>query len=263
MNILLSFNYKCFKMQPDVLIDYIETINSEKYIKGFEVNASTEEDKKYLKELAKECKLRKYILNIHLPILENIEEYKKYLDYLKEVSNIYQSKINMVFHPIYSENKIKSILITEKYISEILKYIELNGYNFSLSIENLNDMNGMYRLKKEDLKELLQKYQKLNFTYDIGHEYIDNQLEINTDKFYINKINNIHVHTFKEKDDHYPIEEISSKNILLNKVIEIKKKGYDGNIVLEYALDYIKGENFEEKINKYIENAKKIYYCIN
>lgn len=261
MNILLSLNYKCFKMKPESLIRYIKNIDELKIVKGFEVNASTDDDKKYLIDLANECNKNSYILNIHLPSLSNIEEYKQYLNYINSITNIYNKKINMVLHPIYSKNKNESIKNTEKYVYEILKYIKNNNYNVCLSIENLNNINGNYRLKKEDFKNLLEKYEELKFTYDIGHEYIDNSLKYGIDNIYIKKMSNIHVHTFKEKEDHYPIEEIDE--ILLNKLIEIKSKGYDNNIVLEYALDYINGDNFHEKLRKYIKYSEIMNNYIN
>ena len=49
-------------------------------------------------------------------------------------------------------------LFTEKYVDELLKYIEVKRYNMMLSIENLNDTEKMQRLKKEDIKKILKKY---------------------------------------------------------------------------------------------------------
>lgn len=158
MNKLLSINYNFFKVEPQKLIEIINKNNNKNQIQGFEVSVSNEEEQKYLLEFAQKAKENNYILNLHSPTLSSIEEYKDYLDFAVEVSKITNQKINIVFHPINAENKSKSIEITNKYIKELLKYIIQKGYdeNMELSIENLNDMNNLKRLKKEDLIEILK-----------------------------------------------------------------------------------------------------------
>ncbi len=265
MNILLSLNYKFFNTKPEELLKYINNIDNDKIIKGFEVNAETSKEREYLYDLAKECNKYNYMLNIHLPCLNSIEEYKEYLDYLNEITKVYKNEMNMVFHPIYNKEKKQSIEVTSNYINDLLKYIEVNNYNLRLSIENLNDIGEIKRLKKEDIKEILIKYDKLNFTYDIGHEYIDGRgtIKKQIDSYLISKMNNIHIHTFNKTEDHYPIEDISKDKIVIEMLNNISQKGYKGQVVLEYALDYIEGENLNKKLEKYIKEAKNISYYIN
>lgn len=264
MEILLSLNYKFFEIKPEELLERIKIIDTYKIIKGFEVNAKTSKEREYLYDLAKECNKQEYILNIHLPNLNSIEEYKEYFDYLNKISKVYKNEINMVFHPIYNEDKQTSIEITEKYVDELLKYIEVKRYNMMLSIENLNDTEKMQRLKKEDIKKILKKYDKLYFTYDIGHEYIDGKGKIQTeiDSYFISKINNIHIHTFNKNEDHYPIENFNKDKAIIEKLNNISQKIYKGQIVLEYALDYMEGENLKEKLEKYINAARNISFYI-
>ena len=64
-------------------------------------------------------------------------------------------------------------------------------------------------------------------------------------------MNNIHIHTFNKTEDHYPIEDINKDKIVIEMLNNISKKGYKGQVVLEYALDYIEGENLNKKLEKY------------
>ena len=117
----------------------------------------------------------------------------------------------------------------------------------------MNDINKIERLKKEGLVEILERQHNLKFTYDIGHEIIEG---IKTEKLVPEleeRLNNIHIHTYKKNLDHYPIKNINDEKTikkLLNKYSDNK------TVVLEYALDYIEGDKFEIKLKNYIESAK-------
>lgn len=234
-------------------------------IKGFEIATSSKNDEKYLLKLAQIAYNEGYIINLHSPTFNTDEDAKKYLHFAVRISKIVKRKINIVYHPINGTNIYTSKKITKQNISKLLRYIEENNYleNIELSIENLNNINDIKRLKKDDLIEILKEEKKLKFTYDIGHEMIDG---INTKDFHktlLEKLNNIHIHTFYKNLDHYPIKSFNIENTkkikdILEKII---KYGYDGNIVMEYAIDYIEGENFEKKLENYIKSAQ-ILNCI-
>ena len=151
----------------------------------------------------------------------------------------------------YVDKKSKKF---DNIISKINFLVENNYYdNIELSIENLNDINGIKRLKKEDLIEILETQKSLKFTYDIGHEVIDS---IKTEKL-LNildeKLNNIHIHTYQKNLDHYPIKNMNEQETI-KKLLE--KYGDNKTVVLEYAIDYVDGENFETKFKNYIEGSK-------
>lgn len=257
MKILLSLNYKFFDLEPEKLIELIKKYDKENLIKGFEIATNSEKDKEYLFNLAQLALREKYIINLHSPSFEDIEEAKKYLEFAVKTSKIMNRKINIVYHPINAESIEESKEKTKEKIKEIMQYIEEKNYskNVEMSIENLNDMNRIKRLKKEDLIEILEKQKKLKFTYDIGHEIIDG---IKTEKLVHileERLNNIHIHTYQKDLDHYPIKDINEQEII-KKLLE--KYGNNKTVVLEYAIDYIEGENFETKLKNYVESAKII-----
>lgn len=47
---------------------------------------------------------------------------------------------------------------------------KINNEKIKISLENLNDINGKKRLKKENLIDFLLKTKEIGFTYDICHE---------------------------------------------------------------------------------------------
>ena len=255
MKILLSLNYKFFNLEPDKLIELIKRYDEENLISGFEIATNSKKDELYVLKLAKIALKNEYIVNLHSPSFENIEDAKKYLDFAVEISKIMQRKTNIVYHPINAESINESKEKTKEQIKEIMKYVEENNCydNIELSIENLNDINGIKRLKKEDLIEILETQKSLKFTYDIGHEVIDG---IKTEKL-LNildeKLNNIHIHTYQKNLDHYPIKNMNEQETI-KKLLE--KYGDNKTVVLEYAIDYVDGENFETKFKNYIEGSK-------
>lgn len=259
MKILLSINYKFFKVKPKKFIELVKKFDKDNLINGFEIATASEEDENYVKELAEISQREGYIINLHSPLLQG-EEYKKYLEFVIEISNITKRKVNIVFHPINAENLEKSEKMTYQYIKELNKYILEKNYNdyLELSLENLNDINGIKRLKKENLITILKEEKNLKFTYDIGHEIIDGVQPKELPSILLKRINNIHVHTYNGILDHYPIEsfeENDTKHIqeILEKLVNY---GYDENIVMEYAIDYIDGNSFEEKLENYIKYAE-------
>lgn len=257
MNKLLSINYKFFKVEPQKLIEIINKNNNKNQIQGFEVTVSNRKEQKYLLEFAQKAKENNYILNLHSPTLSSIEEYKDYINFTVKVSEITKRKTNIVFHPINAENNLKSIEITNNYIKKLLKYMLEKEYNknIELSIENLNDINNLKRLKKEDLIEILDKNKDLKFTYDIGHELVDGIVPEIEEKLLIERLNNVHIHTHLGKEDHHPLQKNEKDLVITNKILDkISTKKENISVVLEYALDYIDGVNFEFKMEKYIKS---------
>lgn len=257
MKILLSLNFKFFNLEPEKFIELIKKYDEENLISGFEIATNSKKDELYVLRLAKVALENKYIINLHSPSFENIEEIKEYLDFVVEISKMMKRKINIVYHPISANGIDESKEKTKEQIEEIMQYIEDKKYynNVELSIENLNDMNGMKRLKKEDLIEILEKQKSLKFTYDIGHEVIDGIKSEKLVNILDERLNNIHIHIYQKNLDHYPINNIDEYK-LIKELLD--KYGENKTVVLEYALDYIEGEDFETKLKNYVESAKII-----
>ena len=257
MKILLSLNYRHFKITPNEIISLLKKYDNNNIIKGFEVSIKYDNDLVYLEQLAGICKNKGYLLRLHAPTLININKYKEYFDFVNKIAQIYENHLNVVFHPINAESVEKSISETVRYLKHIYEYIEVKRYNkIIISIENLNDINGVQRIKKENIEGILKKFEKLKFTYDIGHELIDNNFVSNLSNLLLERLNNVHIHIYKGNRDHYPILEKNEKSIkVLMALEEIKNKGYNDIIVAEYALDYIEGNDFNTKMINYIRHS--------
>lgn len=266
MNILLSINKKFFEKTPEELVKLIKKYDNKKIIKGFEmyINFEEENERNYMREICKLCKKESYIFQIH-GMDCNYSNQFEYLDFVNELTTIIQKDINILMHPVSEENIEKSILETEKYFKEIINYIEKKKYNINVGIENLN-YKRIERLNKNNIVPILKKIDNLNFTYDMGHVIIDDVEITGLDGSVVNKINNVHMHTFKEKEDHHPIGLSNDVSPKWEKCLQyLKNIQYDKSMVLEYNF-YILGSNYEERLTNYIKSANRVkdYYnnCI-
>ena len=198
-------------------------------------------------------------INLHSLPFENQADIENYLSFAVELSKITNDKINIVYHPVETSNYKDSIDKTKDIIKQVFKCIEYNNYSkyIDISIENLNDLGQLVRLKKENLIEILNTEPNLKFTYDIGHEIVDNIVTKELPKILKERLNNIHIHTHKTQKDHYPIEKMDNEKDLKNLLMQYGKKQ---NVVMAYALAHIEGENFEKKLENYINYAKIIKY---
>lgn len=260
-NIILSLNSTIFDISPSAFFELVEKHDPENIIKGIEVALLDENLKSnmdYIKKLATICREQNYIFNLHAKPFSDIKDDQNYLDVVANLALTYGNRINLVIHPISKENDDATIKYTKEYLGQLLNYIHDNNYHIDLSIENLNILNGEKRLKKEQLVEILETLQDLKFTYDIGHEIVDGVIPGNLSEILKQRINNIHVHSFLGKNDHYLIGTEKHDNALIDTVIDlIVNDNYDGWVVLEYGLGhYSVGNNLEEKIINYIELAK-------
>lgn len=257
MNILLALNYKLFETQPDILVKKIENI---KEISGFEIfiDINKKIEKDYLSRMAYLCKEKNLILQIHSSITID-EEINEHLDFYNEISKIYDKPINIVNHPFKSDSIYIAQEKTNILFSKILNYIYEKQYRLNYSIENLNSEQGDMRLSKKYLIPILSNNQDLYFTYDIGHEIMEYGEIVDLREIFIDRLINIHLHTFDYLNEHKPITKNDVyKSKWVKAINYLKQIGYNGNIVLEYDVNLL-GTNFDEKINNYIEAAKFMY----
>lgn len=266
MKILISISSKFFEKQPEELIKLLKKHDSKRIIKGFEicVNFNNEEEREYMKQLCYLCKKESYIFQIHGMNLDYINQFK-YMDFVNELTKILQKSIDIVIHPIVQNDIEKSIIESKEYFNRIINYIEREKYNINIGIENLNYL-GIPRPNKNDILPILREINNLNFTYDMGHEIIDNRNISNLDSFTLNKINNIHIHTFKNKLDHQPIGFTNDGSKKWEECLKyLKSIKYGKSVVLEYDF-YTLGDSYEERLINYIKSANIVnnYYnnCI-
>lgn len=248
MKNIISINYKFMSLTPKRLV---ELISNSKSTKGVEIyiNFNNKEELKYLDNLVIELKQNNIILQIHGEENLSIDNQLEYLKKIEEYSNYLNYPITYTLHPIYDEDKNISIEKTNKYIKEITNKIDNN--KIVICLENLNDMDNKKRLKKEDIKDIIIN-NNIYFTYDIGHELVDNKKVLDIDNNLVEKTRNIHIHTCNDEMHHLPIYK---NDIYLKELFKGIKNlnNYKYNIVYEYGLDYFNGNTIEEKINNYLE----------
>lgn len=253
MELLLYIDNKILGISPDNLINNILSTG----IKGFEVSFDIFSyiEANYLKRLAELCKKNKLKLQVHAHIHDNIE---KQLDFYQEVSIIYGNNINIVNHPVSSENIYLAQEQTNILFSKILNYIYIKQYNLLISIENLSSRVNTIRLSKKLLLPILSNNEDLYFTYNIGNEIKDYGKIIDLQKLFIERLNNVHIYTFDLKSNHKAITKNDPiKMNIIKGLTYLKQNDYNGTLVLDYDFSLF-GDNNEQRLKEYIESAKFI-----
>lgn len=261
MNSLISINNKFMSITPKELIDLIL---ESKYTKGVEayINIDNDEELKYLDDLVYELKKNNFILQIHGEIETNIDKQLEFIKKLENYSDYLGMPIVITMHTIYDEDKSISLNKTLDYISNLLERIDSN--KIIISLENLDDKKDMDRLGKDELREIILNNENLFFTYDIGHEIINYGDITSLDKYVIDKIRNIHMHTNNNGIDHMPIyKEDINWNSIIKSLLFLKVNNYKYNIVFEYGIEYCIGNTLEEKIKDYLNSIDYISERIN
>lgn len=259
MKVLMSINYKFMSKSPKELIDIIKKQKS--HFGGFEVciNINNDNEVDYLRNLAFEAHRNNLILQMHGITLDEDDKNFKYLDIVSEVSNIMQSSINIVYHSIYNQIKEKSIEDSITFFNKVNSYIKQKKYSIILSIENLNDLGEQDRLNKDDLIPILELIPDLKFTYDIGHELIDYGRITDLKEILLNRLINVHIHTFYNSYDHQILTDVDKNKIQWIKGITyLKIIGYDNTLVLEYDFNTFKYDSFEDKVIAYLKSIDLI-----
>lgn len=259
MNFLISINNKFFsKYDSKKLINNINKLDVNKVINGAEiyVDMTNEEEKEYCLNLTKVMKDNNWIIQVHAADMYKLDEKKveQYLQYYNKIALIYERKIKMTIHPAVDINKEISIDKTLKTINYINEYIKQNNFNVEVLIENLNEHNGMLRCNIYDVYEMIRNLNINGITLDMGHYVYDYYNDYtNLDK-YIDKIKNIHIHDIYNREDHHPFY---YGNVKIEEIAKyIKKINYNESIVLEFGIEYLSGETFEDKMSEYIKQIE-------
>lgn len=252
MKYLLSISWHTF---ASLSIDEIlEILNSEDLtnVDGIEL-ASPNFDE--MLAVLKFCQKSNLIFQCHTPNYKDKNLVYNYLRNVSELSDIYGKKINVVLHPLENNNFKKSIVDTIEYVESIFLYIKINKLNVEISLENLNFHHNRRRINVDVIDEILKQFDNLKFTYDIGHDIFDNDINSTLTDVEKVKINNVHLHTVHNGKDHenfikYPDNLIFLKNAILS----LEEMNYNENVVVEIGVDMFLGNNTREKLIDYIES---------
>ncbi|MDD2376684.1 MAG: TIM barrel protein [Clostridia bacterium] len=263
MNFLISLNSKIFlKYDTKQLMNTITSLDVNKVIKGIEIyiDMTNEEEKEYCLSLSRIMKNNNWIIQLHSADMQNIEKetIERYLQYYNQIALIYGEKIKLTLHPATEGSRYESIIKTIETVKHINKYIERNKLDIELLIENLNEHNGMLRCNIYQVYEMVDSLKTNGVTFDMGHYVYDYSNDYtNLDNEHADKIRNIHIHDIdNNRDDHHPFY---YNNVKIQEIVKyINEINYKENIVLEYGLEYLEGETFEDKITEYIKQIEYV-----
>ena len=254
MKLLLYLDKQIFFKKPDELI---KEILKHPFIKGIEVSIDIDnnDEKEYLKKLASLCNEKKLILQIHAHIIDDV---KKQLDFYNEVAVLYNNNLNILNHPLESDNIYLAQEKTNTLFVRIISYIKEQKYNITFSVENLSARANTVRLSKDLLLPILNNNEKLHFTYNIGNEIRDYGKVININEVFLKHLNNVHIYSYDFKNIHKAVvlEDEHFKEII--RVLNyLKQNGYTDPLVLDYDFALL-GSNDEERLTNYFKSAEII-----
>ena len=252
MKSLISTNFKFMDIN---LKELVGMVLESKYTKGFElcVDYNKEEEMKYLDDLVFEVKRNNLILQIHADVGLDFDKQVSFMKQLEKYSDYLEYPIVVTMHTIYNEDKEKSLHDSIEYLGELVKKIDSN--KIVIAVENLNDEKDLDRLEKEYITPMILNDEKLYFTYDIGHELVDYGNLTNLNKYLIDEIRNIHIHTHSNLKAHQPIYENDKYwNDIMKSLTFLINNNYQGNIVYEYDLYDCKGETKIDKVKDYLDS---------
>lgn len=262
MNYLISIGWYVFPIIPiNKILELIEIYDKNKKIKGFEIASA---DYVVMEKMLKFAIKNNLTFQCHAPKRSNDLEILSYLDNLGKLSQIYNKKINVVFHSKEDDNLNLSIINTKVFLKKVLNYINDNNLNISISLENLNFHHNHNRINIDKIDTILMEFDDLNFTYDIGHDIFDNHSNSKLSALQIQRLNNIHIHNVHNNLDHCEITlNCDYIEALKNSIKYLKKINYTGNIVLETGINRYSGNSPEEQLINYIQAFNSIEKIIN
>ena len=252
MKSLISVNKKFMEVSPKDLFDIILKYKHTKGIEAcFDFNNPIE--MKYLDDLVFEVSKNNFCLQIHADSKLSLEDQIKYMNKLSAYSDLLGYPIVVTIHSAYDPDKELSLKKTVEYLGELVKNIDNN--KIVIALENLDDSKDKDRLEREYITSTILNNDNVYFTYDIGHELFEYGDLTNLNKYLIEEIRNIHLHTYNFKKNHQPIYENDPHwNEMMKALIFLINSNYSGNITYEYDLYDCRGESISDKINDFLES---------
>ena len=255
MTSVISINEKYQTVEPKVLMDKI--VNS-KSVRGIEICVDPDNDfmMNYMDQLVNLCKENNILFQVHGNSALDLDKQKKYLDLLQRYSDFLGYPINVVMHSLTRDTTEEEISATQEYLKEVIEYVDLN--KIKISVENLNDADGVIRLDKKEMEPILCNDERLYMTYDIGHDIADYGRITDLDPLLFKRISNVHLHaiTNKYEDgfDHKPIDDQNQDQFeqVLKGILYLKNNNYTGPVVFEYDLYLCNGDTIEDKLNSFL-----------
>lgn len=253
MKSIISINNLFMDLTPR---DLVELIMNSKYTKGVEANidANNKYELDYLDKLVFELKKNDLILQVHGDMTLELEKQLEFLKLLEKYADDLNYPIVFTIHSMIDDDSDIALKKTIEYISELINKIGEN--KIIICLENLNNIDGMTRLGRNDIRKYIINDEKLYFTYDLGHELSDYGNLTDIDEYLQEDIRNIHIHSHDNQGhDHMPIYRNDLHwNDIMKGLSFLIINHYRFNIVYEYSINYCKGNTLEEKVMDYLDS---------
>lgn len=253
MNFMISLFRIKNMAEPAIVLGQLDQLDPENRLKGIEVNADLDDpvEVERLYAYGHLLKARHKKLQIHSPhgfsrLYNETSVLDKYLSIYADLAKKLQTCLSITIHPVESDQKEKARFHTLKLITRLISICELQGYDLTFTLENLN--MSRHRLDTEGIQPLVEG-SNVNFCWDIGHEVFEDQCTYSLDDSLFNKLNNIHIHDINQTD-HHPF--IHGKTDYVRAVSYLATKGYKGSVVVEINTDYLAGDTWGQKYTDYM-----------
>lgn len=158
-------------------------------------------------EYGRLLKSKKKVIQIHSPhgfskLYNETSTLDKYLSIYNQLATELDQTLSVTIHPVESHQKKekKARYHTLKLITRLMSICELQGYNLTFTLENLN-LNRS-RLDTEGIQPIVMG-SDVNFCWDIGHEVYEGNCTYSLDDKLFEKLDNVHIHDIHE-GDHFP-----------------------------------------------------------
>lgn len=253
MRFLISNNFKMDTTTAHDLVDKV--LKYKDIVDGFEMcpDYDNPSELKFMHELAFECNEHNLYFQIHGNSSVNVDRQVEFIKELDSIGNLLGYNINLVLHPQTLDNLDDAKKATDLYFNELLN--KTKDYKVVINIENLNSIKDLRRLSMPEIEPILMNNPDLKLTYDMGHVLVDDKDIFNIDKSLIDRIVNVHFHSYDYFSEHHVIEENDMhKDEIVKCIAFLKHIKYNGSIVFEYDFNRMDYDDYDTKLEEYVKS---------
>jgi|GEM_PF-2494680 len=263
MDYYISINAKEFlEFGAADLVRFISNNDKNSIIKGAEIAIDCREDrqKEFSIELASAMSSNGRMIQLHADDIYGSGKNKiiEMLRYYNSIAEKCGNKIKVTIHPAEMQSIKDSINETRSALEYINNLVEKKRLDLEILLENLNTYAGKPRCNIGQILEILEGTMENGITLDLGHYVFDHGTSDIPIKNRLSKrIRNVHLHDIDDRgQDHQPFY---FENVCLEKMRGILSSiGYNGSVVAEISLNFLKGNSFEARLREYISQIELI-----
>jgi sugar phosphate isomerase/epimerase len=237
--------------EPNFILQSLKKYDSFFLLDGIEIKANLDNPIECvrLSEYASHLKEDNLSLQIHVhdQFSDYYDQYKKltaYLKYYQSLADIMKETLKITIHPIEHEKPEKALYRTIKLLARLNAIKRIYQLDLEFIIENIQD-------KALDYSSIL-KQSLISYCWDIGREVKSNTCDYHLKDLMKSKLLNVHIHDVY-KEDHQPL--IYGNTDYLKSIEYLLSIQYQNALVVEVKYEYLKGNNWYEKFEDYLEQV--------